>query len=217
MRKSREVFRMVSIWDKSLKSSINTCPPNQVVLVDEEDIPQGACAKLDAHKNGGALHRAFSIFILNEECKILLQQRAHSKYHCPGLWSNSCCSHPHPGKVVLEEAVSRLQFELGFTTDLFHIGTCIYRVSVDNGLTEWELDHIFVGDFSGKVSPNSEEVAEVRWIALVELQDTLVSNLSAFTPWLPYILPTFTDWFINKQDRQTMSSTQSAYVTKKQP
>ncbi|MFC1524701.1 isopentenyl-diphosphate Delta-isomerase [Thermodesulfobacteriota bacterium] len=180
--------------EKTVTGAKEHCSDCHVVLVDEKDIPQGSCGKLAAHTNGGVLHRAFSIFIINEENKILLQQRATSKYHCPGLWSNSCCSHPRPDRDVLQEATTRLRCELGFTTDLHHVDTCTYRVPVDNDLTEWEVDHIFVGEFPGTMSPNPEEVADIRWITLEELQGSLASKPSDFTPWLLHILPPFADW-----------------------
>lgn len=167
---------------------------DHVVLVDPDDNPLGVEAKLRAHENGGTLHRAFSIFILNADNEVLLQRRALSKYHCAGLWSNSCCSHPRSGRQIPEEARERLMAELGFTTELEHIGTRTYKEQLPNGLVEWELDHLFVGRHFSNTRPNPEEVESIRWVGLDSLQKELAVNPSAFTPWLPHILPTFIDW-----------------------
>ena len=108
-----------------------------VVLVDSDDNEVGVAEKLEAHRNGGLLHRAFSIFLLNDHCQLLLQRRASGKYHCPGMWSNSCCSHPRPGHDTIAEAGMRLQVEIGVTTEINPIGRVSYRLPLDNGLTEW--------------------------------------------------------------------------------
>lgn len=168
---------------------------DHVVLVDRNDNPLGIEEKLRAHEDGGSLHRAFSIFILNEKDEILVQQRAVSKYHCPGLWSNSCCSHPRDGRKVSEEARERLSAELGFSTELEHIGTCTYKEAVSSGLTEWELDHLFVGRYSENIVPNPVEVESVRWSSLEVLQKELAQRPAVFTPWLPHILPKFEAWY----------------------
>jgi isopentenyl-diphosphate delta-isomerase len=168
---------------------------DHVVLVDQHDNPLGTEEKLRAHAAGGRLHRAFSVFILNPQREILLQRRAGVKYHCAGLWSNSCCSHPRAEREVVAEARIRLRAELGFTTDLEPIGQCTYKVSVDNGQTEWELDHLFVGDYDGAINPDPQEVDSVRWCRLGDLEKELADNPAAFTPWLPHILPHFANWY----------------------
>lgn len=174
---------------------------DHVVLVDRNDTPLGIEEKLRAHENGGSLHRAFSIFVLNDKHEILVQQRAKSKYHCPGLWSNSCCSHPRDGREVSEEARERLSAELGFSTKLEHIGTCTYKEPMSNGLTEWELDHLFVGRYSENIALNPAEVESVRWSSLGALQKDLAEHPAAFTPWLPHILPEFAAWYAERFGR----------------
>lgn len=167
---------------------------DHVVLVDENDNPLGVADKLRAHTGGGSLHRAFSVFILNEHQEILLQRRAHSKYHCGGLWSNSCCSHPRHGRDVVTDARTRLSVELGFSTGLELIGTALYKEEVNEHLTEWELDYLYVGTYLDEIHPNPAEVDAIRWCNLRELKKGLDENPTAYTPWLPHILPVFTDW-----------------------
>lgn len=159
-----------------------------VALVDADDKEIGVAEKLDAHKNGGLLHRAFSIILLNDRCQMLLQRRASGKYHCPGMWSNSCCGHPRPGHDIIAEAEMRLQIEIGVTAEISHIGTISYRLPLDNGFTEWELDHVLVGQYSGPVTPNPAEVDDVRWISSHDLKTALKARSQSFTPWFPLIL-----------------------------
>jgi len=174
---------------------------DHVVLVDGNDNPLGIKEKLRAHEDGGSLHRAFSIFVLNDKHEILVQQRAMSKYLCPGLWSNSCCSHPRDGREVSGEARERLSTELGFSTELEHIGTCTYKEPASDGLTEWELDHLFVGKYSENFALNPSEVESVRWSSLEALQNDLAKRPATFTPWLPHILPKFAVWFAESIDK----------------
>ena len=165
-----------------------------VILVDENDRELGIEDKLAAHQGGGKLHRAFSIFILDDEDRILLQRRAKGKYHCPGLWSNSCCSHPQPGMSLLNSARQRLSVELGFTVPLVKLGTVQYRLPMENGLTEWELDHLWLGRYNGPVVPNPDEVENYKWIIFPELEVDRPKNADVFTPWFPEILPSLRDY-----------------------
>jgi len=162
-----------------------------VVLVDFHDNQIGVAEKLEAHRNGGRLHRAFSIFLLNDQCQLLLQRRAPEKYHCPGMWSNSCCGHPRPGRDIVSEAELRLQVEIGVAAEIQHVGTVSYRFQLDNGLTEWELDHLFVGRYTGTVSPNREEVDAVQWISERDLYRLLREYHQSVTPWFSLIMSRF--------------------------
>lgn len=172
-----------------------------VQLVTPDDQPIRAEKKLAAHEDGGSLHRAFSVFLYNSDGEVLMQQRALGKYHCPGQWSNTCCSHPAPGTDVLRDAEIRLMQELNLSTPLQHIGTCRYEVAVGNELTEHELDHILVGELSASACPNTSftpnpaEVAELQWIPLQTLESELAANPERFTPWLSKILPAFKQWY----------------------
>lgn len=155
-----------------------------VILVDQADRPVGRMEKQEAHRKG-LLHRAFSVFLLDGS-KLLIQRRALDKYHCGGLWSNTCCSHPAPGEPVLLAAERRLDEELGIkNARLRELDTFLYRAAFPNGLTEHELDHVLLGEYSGPVRPDPREIAQVRWIDLEELQRDLQAFPQRYTPWFP--------------------------------
>lgn len=140
--------------------------------------------KQEAHRKG-LLHRAFSVFLLDGS-KLLIQRRALDKYHCGGLWSNTCCSHPAPGEPVLLAAERRLDEELGIkNARLRELDTFLYRAAFPNGLAEHELDHVLLGEYSGPVQPDPMEIAQVRWIDLEELQRDLQAFPQWYTPWFP--------------------------------
>lgn len=155
-----------------------------VILVDQADRPVGRMEKQEAHRKG-LLHRAFSVFLLDGS-KLLIQRRALDKYHCGGLWSNTCCSHPAPGEPVLSAAERRLDEELGIkNARLRELDTFLYRAAFPNGLAEHELDHVLLGEYSGPVRPDPMEIAQVRWIDLEELQRDLQAFPQWYTPWFP--------------------------------
>jgi isopentenyl-diphosphate delta-isomerase len=154
----------------------------QVVLVDTDDVPVGVSRKLDAHV-AGLLHRAFSVFVFDDDGRMLLQQRALSKYHSAGLWSNTCCSHPRPGEDVAAAAHRRLVEEMGFDCTLDSAFAFVYRADVGGGLIEHEYDHVFVGRFAGRPVPDPREVAAWRWIAPFELHHALRLHPDRFTFW----------------------------------
>lgn len=155
-----------------------------VILVDQADRPVGRMEKQEAHRKG-LLHRAFSVFLLDGS-KLLIQRRALDKYHCGGLWSNTCCSHPAPGEPVLSAAERRLDEELGIkNARLRELDTFLYRAAFPNGLAEYELDHVLLGEYSGPVRPDPMEIAQVRWIDLEELQRDLQAFPQWYTPWFP--------------------------------
>jgi len=133
----------------------------RVVLVDERDREVGTAPKLAAHEDG-ALHRAFSVFVLNGHGELLLQRRADTKYHSAGLWTNTCCGHPRPGEPVAAAARRRLREEMGFDCEPAPAGTFVYRAEV-GGLVEHEYDHVFVGRHETDPLPDPAEVSEWRW------------------------------------------------------
>ncbi|MBB71795.1 MAG: isopentenyl-diphosphate delta-isomerase [Legionellales bacterium] len=162
----------------------------QVILVDEQDQPIGLEEKQKAHELA-LLHRAFSVFLFREvdgERQVLLQQRAQDKYHCGGLWTNTCCSHPREGETVQAAATRRLREEMGITAQLQAKGHFIYQAQFDNGLTEHELDHVLVGEFNGPVVSNPTEVAATRWLGVVALQKDMLAQPNIYTPWLAQAL-----------------------------
>ncbi len=160
----------------------------EVILVDELDRPLGKMEKLEAHKNGARLHRAFSVFIFNKRGETLLQKRVMAKYHSQGKWSNTCCSHPYLHESIEESAHRRLKEEMGFDCDMREVFNFIYRAEVGNDLTEWEFDHVFFGNYDEKPSLNPEEAEDFKWISLEKLREDIEKNPNSYTPWLKIVL-----------------------------
>jgi len=157
-----------------------------VVLVDLNDNAVGVMEKLAAHQQG-LLHRAFSIFVYrhNVTTEILLQQRADKKYHSPGLWTNTCCSHPKPNEDIIQAGQRRLEYEMGISIPLRWLGSFHYTAHFANGLTENELDHVLTGELLNEESfqVNPEEVKDYRWISIANLYKEIAEDPSQFTPW----------------------------------
>ncbi len=160
----------------------------QVILVDENDTPIGEADKLSVHRSG-ELHRAFSVFLFDRDGRWLLQQRHPDKYHSGGLWTNTCCSHPEPGKSTDAEARSRLRMEMGIDTALEPSFQFHYRAELDGTLIEHELDHVFLGHFDGVPMPNGEEVCDWRWVETSDLLEELKQTPAAFTYWFRLVVP----------------------------
>ena len=172
---------------------MNMSATNQVLLVDEHDVPVGSMDKLEAHQKG-VLHRAFSVFIFNNRGELLLQKRAPAKYHSGGLWTNTCCSHPVLNEEPKSAAERRLQEEMGFSVTLKFFKCFTYKAEMDNGLIEHELDHVFTGVFNGNPTPDVAEVAEWRYVSLSDLSADMQQNPSGYTAWLKIILPEVMDY-----------------------
>jgi isopentenyl-diphosphate delta-isomerase len=154
----------------------------QVILVDRNDNEIGLMAKMEAHEKG-VLHRAFSVFVFNQKGEMMLQRRALSKYHSPGLWSNTCCSHPRKGETALEAAHRRTVEEMGFDCDMKEAFSFIYKADFDNGLTEHEFDHVIIGNYDKEPVINPEEVDSWKWIKLDELKKDMQTNPEKYTVW----------------------------------
>jgi isopentenyl-diphosphate delta-isomerase len=163
-----------------------------VILVDEQDNTIGKMEKQQAHLEG-LLHRAFSIFIFNSEKKLLLQKRASSKYHCGGLWTNTCCSHPRENEEILNAAIRRLQEEMGMHCELTPIFSFLYKAELENGLTEHEFDHVFIGQSNQIPAINKEEVDDFRYVGMEELQLEIKESPQNFTPWFILALDRVTE------------------------
>lgn len=161
-----------------------------VILVDEKDNKIGLMPKMQAHEEA-RLHRAFSVFILNDKNEIMLQQRAAHKYHSPLLWTNTCCSHQRDGESNLEAGKRRLQEEMGFTVELKELFSFIYKAPFDNGLTEHELDHVMVGYFSNNPIINPEEVESWKWMSIEAIKQDMNSNPDNYTAWFKIIFDKF--------------------------
>jgi len=159
-----------------------------VILVDEQDVQTGTMEKMEVHQKA-LLHRAFSIFIFNEKGEMLLQQRAARKYHSGGLWTNACCSHPKPGEDTLASAETRLQEEMGFHVPLTKAFDFIYKAPFDNGLTEHEFDHVFIGNYDGDITPNAEEVSDYCFKSTEEIKNSIISHPQKYTEWLKIAFP----------------------------
>ncbi|WP_299179882.1 isopentenyl-diphosphate Delta-isomerase [uncultured Chryseobacterium sp.] len=165
-----------------------------VVLVNPEDEVLGLMEKQQAHVNG-LLHRAFSIFLFNSKGEMLLQKRAAEKYHSPNQWTNAVCSHPRNGETYLEGAQRRLKEELGIETKLSENFSFIYKADVGEGLWEHELDHVFVGTYEGDFNLNKDEVDDVRYISMEELDKEMAENPEHFTEWFKIILEEYKHHF----------------------
>lgn len=167
----------------------------EVILVNEHDEVTGAMEKMEAHRKG-VLHRAFSIFIFNSKGEMLLQQRAYSKYHSGGLWTNACCSHPQPGEETKNAAARRLKEELGFETTVKKIFDFIYKAEFDNGLTEHEFDHVFTGEYDGELNLNKDEVNDYCYKKFGEIKHSLQTHPQKYTAWFHLAFPKIEDWWI---------------------
>lgn len=168
---------------------------NQVILVNEQDEEIGIEEKMPAHRKG-LLHRAFSVMLYryNKENKVefLLQKRASGKYHCGGLWTNTCCSHPQPGQGLLESAKIRLKEELvDIDVDIINlkkIGSFIYKAEFQNGLTEYEFDHVLVAEYNAAPKfVNPQEISILEWLDLETIKNKYQSNADEFTPWFEQV------------------------------
>ena len=161
-----------------------------VVLVDRNDNPMGLMPKLEAHEKG-VLHRAFSVFILNRKGQLMLQRRALDKYHSPGLWTNTCCSHPRESESIIEAGLRRLKEEMGFTTPLEPMFSFIYKSKFDNGLREHEFDHVLLGYYDKPPFINAIEVSEWKWMSLEKIILEIKNKPEDFTVWFKIIFERF--------------------------
>jgi isopentenyl-diphosphate delta-isomerase len=157
-----------------------------VILVDVLDNQLGLMPKMEAHEKA-VLHRAFSVFIFNDEGKLMLQQRAAHKYHSPLLWTNTCCSHQRDGESNIEAGKRRLIEEMGFKTNLKEIFSFVYKAPFDNGLTEHELDHVMIGNFNGTPKINPDEVASYKWMTLEAVKKDIELQPKLYTAWFKII------------------------------
>ena len=161
-----------------------------VILVNENDEQIGLMPKLEAHEKA-VLHRAFSVFILNHKNEIMLQQRAHKKYHSPLLWTNTCCSHQREGETNIQAGSRRLFEEMGFKTELKELFHFIYKAPFDNGLTEHELDHVMIGYYDDAPEINLEEVEDWKWMKTEDVKENMAIHPELYTVWFKIIFDQF--------------------------
>jgi len=162
--------------------------PEEVILVNEQDEQTGTIEKMEAHRKA-LLHRAFSVFIFNRKGEMLLQQRAMGKYHSPGLWTNTCCSHPRPGEEVEVAAERRLKEEMGIQTALSKVFDFIYRTEFDNGLTEFEFDHVYTGTYDGLMNPDKQEVHDYCFRSMEDIEEDLEKCPERYSAWFKIAFP----------------------------
>ena len=174
---------------------------SDLIMVDIFDNPIGFVSKEEAHKKG-VLHRAFSVFIYHGN-KILLQKRAKGKYHSGGLLTNTCCSHPR-SEDITEEAQKRLFEETGIKCNSLHeIFSFNYFTKFNSNLFEYEIDHVFIGDYEGDFLPNKDEVEELKWITFDELKNEVLFHPQKFTTWFLIALPKVLE-YIQQNEQKDM-------------
>ncbi len=161
-----------------------------LILVDDNDQQIGRMGKEEAHARG-VKHRAFSVFLFNKNNELLIQQRAFSKYHTPGLWANTCCSHPRDGETTQEATHRRLIFEMGIDAPLTHVYEMAYEAHFDNGVIENEYDHVYLGRYDENPVPNADEVNDYRWISLDDLKFEMETEPEKYTFWFKKIIKEF--------------------------
>ncbi|MCK5824919.1 MAG: isopentenyl-diphosphate Delta-isomerase [Ichthyobacteriaceae bacterium] len=166
----------------------------KVVLVNTNDEQIGVMEKMEAHEKA-LLHRAFSVFVINSKNQLMIQRRALGKYHSPGLWTNTCCSHPRENESYANGAHRRLVEEMGFDCNLNEVFSFIYKAPFDNGLTEHEFDRVFVGTCETQPVINTDEVDSWKWIDMPELVDDIKNNSDNYTVWFKIIFEKFSDYF----------------------
>jgi isopentenyl-diphosphate Delta-isomerase len=154
----------------------------RITLVDEDDYIVGYEDKMKVHKEG-LLHRAFSIFVVNSQCQLLLQQRALNKYHSGGLWTNTCCSHAIKGEEFNITIHNRLNEEMGFDCQLHQLFKFRYQTTFDNGLIENELDYVFRGFYDGIPLPDPNEVSDWKWVDIDFLKEDIHLHPDLYTFW----------------------------------
>lgn len=165
----------------------------KVILVDANDHPIGEMEKMEAHVKG-LLHRAISVFIFNSKGEWLLHRRAMEKYHSKGLWTNTSCSHPFPDEPTADAALRRLKFEMNLDTELKELFHFTYKAELENGLTEHEIDHVFVGYSDALPVPNPDEVMDYTYISVENLNSDIALHPANYTEWFKLIYKRVQDY-----------------------
>jgi isopentenyl-diphosphate delta-isomerase len=173
-----------------------------VILVDKKDQPTGKMEKMEAHIKG-SLHRAFSIFVFNREHELMLQQRSFSKYHSPGLWTNTCCSHPRAGEDTDSAAHRRLVEEMGFDCRLNEIFSFVYLADVGNGLTEHEFDHVYTGFTHKTPAINPDEVHDWKFMKMKDIRLDININPENYTVWFKIAFENIEKYIKSKDQKKS--------------
>jgi isopentenyl-diphosphate delta-isomerase len=159
-----------------------------LILVDENDKEVGRLEKQLVHQLG-ILHRAFSIFIFNEKGELLLQQRAETKYHSAGLWTNTCCSHPSFGEDLKSAVKRRLYEEMKISCSTSFTFSFTYKAELENGLIENEVDHVFFGISNDLPLPEATEVKDWKYMSMEDVEADLFLQPDKYTQWLKICFP----------------------------
>jgi isopentenyl-diphosphate delta-isomerase len=157
----------------------------QLILVDESNRSTGSAGKTAVHR-AGLLHRAFSIFVVDDRGRIVLQQRNPKKYHSGGLWANSCCGHPRPGERTIAAAQRRLNEELGVTCALSFGFFARYRTELDNGMHENEFVYIYFGRLAAEPRPDPAEIADVAFLSCEDIGRRIKKEPNTFAFWFKH-------------------------------
>jgi isopentenyl-diphosphate delta-isomerase len=157
----------------------------ELILVNEHNRATGRGEKWAVHAKG-LLHRAFSIFLVDDTGRLLLQRRSRAKYHSGGLWANACCGHPRPGERTLDAAHRRMSEELGASTPLRYGFRARYCTALPNGLTENEIVYVYFGVEPPVLTLNPAEVSSVARMSLAELHADISRRPRQYAYWLRY-------------------------------
>lgn len=166
-----------------------------VVLVDQNDTKIWLCEKYKAHEEW-LLHRAFSVYVFDDQGRVLLQQRALTKYHSPGLYANTCCSHQFDWEESIDAAHRRMMEEMGFDCELEKIAELVYQTPVPPWLIEHEYLHVFFGRYAWEeIKPVPQEVASYRWIDYQKLWEMSKNKDATLWPWTAEVVVKLSDYF----------------------
>ncbi|MEQ8153681.1 MAG: isopentenyl-diphosphate Delta-isomerase [Clostridiaceae bacterium] len=173
-----------------------------IITINDLDEETGFVEKMEAHHKG-VLHRAFSILVFNCHNQLLLQKRSEKKYHSPGLWTNTCCSHPRHGENLQDAIYRRLKEEMGVTCELNEVFSFIYKAELGEDLFEHEYDHVFFGVYDGEVFPDKYEVDDYRWMHISEIEESITNHPEIYTYWFKELFGRVEEAFNNFIKRQT--------------
>lgn len=175
---------MNSVTSRPINDEVVSFDSEELILVDENDVEIGHLHKDKCHDDDGLLHRAFSLFIFNDEGEVLIQRRSAQKRLWPLYWANSCCSHPRRGEEMDEAVRRRLYQELGMRSDPLFLYKFIYHAHYEDQGAEHELCWVYIGRSSDPVRANPNEVSEWKYMAPTQLDQELKNSPDNFSPWI---------------------------------
>lgn len=177
-----------------------------LILVDADDKEIGKLGKDACHDGDGVLHRAFSLFLFNEQGELLLQRRSEGKRLWPKYWSNTCCSHPRYGESMETATARRLVQELNTAAALEFVYKFEYQARFADEGSENELCWVYLGRLGQEASANDAEVAELRFVSALELNREIDTVPERFTPWFKMEWQRLNGEFANRLANYTNSS-----------